>query len=220
MSVRRREVVSSTTCRPSGVRDTCTTRRSACAWCRRMRPLPASRSHIRPAVDGAMSRALARSPSRCGPLEASTTRARYWAMVISSAAAPRDFVATVIRARLALSTASTTPGAGASGLTAASSATLAHPGFRCPLWHAQTIALYNTILMQVLGGRSARLSQDGTDHAMRTACATNRNPACIRACAGLPPLDSGDLVGQVSGQGFPAWSAPRRGEHRRAAAVI
>ena len=43
----------------------------------------------------------------CGPREASTTSARYWAMVMSSAAAPSDRVATAIKVRLAVSTAST-----------------------------------------------------------------------------------------------------------------
>jgi hypothetical protein len=60
-------------------------------------------------------------------------------MVISSAAVPSDFVATVISARLALSTASTTPWAGAAGLAAASPATLAHPGFHCLLWHPKLL---------------------------------------------------------------------------------
>ena len=44
---------------------------------------------------------------RWRPRDATTTRARYWAMVVSSAAAPSDLVATATRARLAVSTAST-----------------------------------------------------------------------------------------------------------------
>ena len=44
---------------------------------------------------------------RCGPREASTTSARYCAIVVSSAAAPSDRVATAISDRLAVSTAST-----------------------------------------------------------------------------------------------------------------
>ncbi len=97
----------STTSRPAAVTDTCTARRSARARCRRIRPLRSSRSHIRPAVGGVTSSAAARSPTRCGPREASTTSARYWAIVVSSAAAPSDRVATATRVRLAVSTAST-----------------------------------------------------------------------------------------------------------------
>ena len=57
----------STTCLPAGVIDTSTARRSARARCRRISPLRTSRSHIRPAVDGATPSAAARSTSRCGP---------------------------------------------------------------------------------------------------------------------------------------------------------
>ena len=103
----RRAVASSTTCRPAGVTDTSTARRSARARCRRIRPLRASRSHIRPAVDGVTSSAPARSVSRCGPRDASTTSARYCAIVVSSAAAPSERVATATSDRLAVSTAST-----------------------------------------------------------------------------------------------------------------
>ncbi len=106
-NTRRRAVAWSTTSRPAGVMETCTTRRSARARCRRTRPLRASRSHIRPAVDGVTSSNPARSTIRCGPRDATTTNARYWAMVVSSAAAPSDLVATATRARLAVSTAST-----------------------------------------------------------------------------------------------------------------
>ena len=106
-NTRRRAVAWSTTCLPAGVMETWTTRRSARARCRRTRPLRTSRSHIRPAVDGVTSSDPARSTIRCGPREATTTRARYWAMVVSSAAAPSDLVATATRARLAVSTAST-----------------------------------------------------------------------------------------------------------------
>ena len=107
ISARRRAVAWSTISRPAAVMETCTARRSARARCRRIRPLRSSRSHIRPAVDGVTSSAAARSVIRCGPREASTTSARYWAMVVSSAAAPSDWVATATRVRLAVSTAST-----------------------------------------------------------------------------------------------------------------
>ena len=199
MSVPRREVVSSATCRPRGVRDTCTTRRSACARCRRIRPLPTSRSDIRPAVDGAISRTPARSPSRCGPSEACTTRARYWAMVISSAAAPSDFVATVISARLALSTASTTPWAAAAGLAAASPATLAHPGFHCLLWHPPnycTIQHYSNASSRRQGtaGPLAPGTEPITQWARR-ARLTGSRPASELPADSRLVLDSGDLVG-------------------------
>ena len=107
ISARRRAVAWSTTWRPAAVTETCTARRSERARCRRIRPLRSSRSHIRPAVDGVTSSAAARSVIRCGPREASTTSARYWAIVVSSAAAPSDWVATATRVRLAVSTAST-----------------------------------------------------------------------------------------------------------------
>jgi hypothetical protein len=107
ISARRRPVASSTTTRPAAVTEISTARRSPRARCRRISPLRTSRSHIRPAVDGATSSAPARSTSRCGPRDASTTRARYWAIVVSSAAAPSDCVATAISDRLAVSTAST-----------------------------------------------------------------------------------------------------------------
>ena len=110
ISARRRAVAWSTTCRPAAVTDTSTARRSVRARCRRISPLRASRSHIRPAVDGATSSAPARSTIRCGPREASTTSARYCASVVSSAAAPSDRVATAISDRLAVSTASTAAG--------------------------------------------------------------------------------------------------------------
>ena len=69
-----------------------------------------SRSHIRPAVDGATSSASARPTIGRGPREASTTSARYCAIVVSSAAAPSDLVATATMDRLAVSTASTAVG--------------------------------------------------------------------------------------------------------------
>ena len=47
---------------------------------------------MRPAVNGVTSSAAARSTIRCGPREASTTSARYCAIVVSSAAAPSDRV--------------------------------------------------------------------------------------------------------------------------------
>jgi hypothetical protein len=68
-----------------------------------------SRSHIRPAVDGVTPRALDRSTIRCGSRDASTTSARYWPRVISSAYAPGECVLTATSVRLALSTASTAP---------------------------------------------------------------------------------------------------------------
>ena len=97
---------------------TWTDRRSARLRCRRISPLRTSRSPIRPAVDGVTSSAVARSTSRCGPRDASTTSARYWAIVVSSAAAPRDWVATAMSVRLAVSTASTTASSTGSRLTA------------------------------------------------------------------------------------------------------
>jgi hypothetical protein len=116
-SARRRCVAVSTTARPAAVTDTCTARRSARARCRRIRPLRSSRSHIRPAVDGVTSSADARSVIRCGPREASTTSARYWAIVVSSAAAPSDCVDTATSVRLAVSTASTTASSTAYSVT-------------------------------------------------------------------------------------------------------
>ena len=101
ISSRRRAVAWSTTTRPAGVIDTSTARRSARARCRLIRPLRTSRSHIRPAVDDATSSAAARSTIRCGPRDASTTSVRYCAIVVSSAAAPSDRVATPISARIA-----------------------------------------------------------------------------------------------------------------------
>jgi hypothetical protein len=74
--------------------------------------LRTSRSHIRPAVDGATPWAEASAAIRCGPHEASTTSARYCAIVVSSAAAPSDRVATAISDRLADSTASTAAASG------------------------------------------------------------------------------------------------------------
>jgi hypothetical protein len=112
ISARRRAVASSTTSRPAAVTDTSTARRSARARCRRISPLRTSRSHIRPAVDGATSSAAARAAIRCGPREVSTTSARYCAIVVSSAAAPSDRVATATSDRLAVSTASTAPASG------------------------------------------------------------------------------------------------------------
>src|SRR6185437_5414194 len=100
--------------RPAGVMATSTARRSERPRCLRARPLRTSRSHIRPAVDGATPSAPARSTRRCGPRDASTTSARYCASVVSSAAAPSDMVATAISERLADSTASTTASSGAS----------------------------------------------------------------------------------------------------------
>ena len=87
--------------------DTRTARRSVRARCLRIRPLRSSRSHIRPAVEGVTASAVARSTIRCGPREASTTSVRYWAIVVSSAVAPSDMVATPTIVRLAVSTAST-----------------------------------------------------------------------------------------------------------------
>ena len=107
ISARRRSVAPSTTIRPAGVIETSTARRSVLARWRRMSPFRTRRSHIRPAVDGATPSAPARSTIRCcGPRDASTTSVRYSAIVVSSAAAPSDRVATAIIARLAVSTAS------------------------------------------------------------------------------------------------------------------
>ena len=107
ISARRRAVAWLTTCLPAAVMETCTARRSARARCRRISPLRTSLSHIRPAVEGVTASAAARAAIRCGPREASTTSARYWAIVVSSAAAPSDMVATATSVRLAVSTAST-----------------------------------------------------------------------------------------------------------------
>ena len=71
-------------------------------------------------MDGVTPSAPARSVIRCGPREASTTSARYWAIVVSSAAAPSELVATAISVRLAVRTASTT----ASSATATSATCL------------------------------------------------------------------------------------------------
>ena len=76
MSSRRRAVASLTTCRPIAVIETCVARRPAPARCGQISPLRTRMSHIRPAVEGVTASAAARSASRCGPREASTTSAR------------------------------------------------------------------------------------------------------------------------------------------------
>src|SRR5581483_3217070 len=53
---------------------------------------------------------------RCGPRDIRTTSVRYWAIVVSSAAAPSDLVATPMSVRLATSTASTAAGSAATSL--------------------------------------------------------------------------------------------------------
>ena len=60
---------------------------------------------LRVAVDGSTPNASARSTGRCGPREASTTRARYWGSETVSSSA-KDRAATATRTRLAVRTAS------------------------------------------------------------------------------------------------------------------
>ncbi len=125
----RRAVAWSTTWRPAAVRRPAPRGgRHGREVLRRIQAhLRSNRSHIRPAVDGVTPRAAARSVIRCGPREASPTRARYWAIVVSSAAAPSDRVATATRVRLAVSTAST------AASSAACPATPDAPQFTCIL---------------------------------------------------------------------------------------
>ena len=68
--------------------------------------LRTKRSHSLVAVDGSMPRATARSAGRCGPLEASRTRARYCGIDTSPSCSAKDLAANATSTRLALSTAS------------------------------------------------------------------------------------------------------------------
>ena len=176
--------------------DTCTARRSARARCRRIRPLRSSRSHIRPAVGGVTSSAAARSLTRCGPREASTTSARYWAIVVSSAAAPSDMVATATRVRLAVSTAS----------TAASSATCSvTPGT------PHLLAYCNKFITTLSATASYVRTADPRDRASRRERASAGHPPgqedgqrCQLPAGAGGPVGPGVVTGRSTGSGVAA----------------
>ena len=108
ISSTRRSVTPARRRRPSSVRLSLTARlsRGSASRSRAINPFRSRRSHKRVTLDEVSPRSSASSTGCCGPWAASTTRARYWGVVISSAGPVRERAATAIKTRLAVSTAS------------------------------------------------------------------------------------------------------------------